>query len=893
MYTIGNLLVCGLLQVSLVAFFAIATTMIGSRWSRRWAASLSAWALIGIVGLTLLAMLPLPSWFDQKIWSDLSSREMRQTPTETQGAATRSDSRTFNPNRQDETSRWMTFVNEGLDGIRDFNQVETSTSGSASIGPISIFPTRSQLISIFLWMFGIGLGIGLCRFLGGVLGVYFLVRSSRQVKDPRVTSCLEILQAQLRYKTPIEVRENSQIQSAAVVGWRKPVLLLSADWKQWNADQLQSVMAHEVAHISRDDYFINLLAQLSLVLHFYHPLVHWLVARMRLEQELAADALAANAVGGANVYLKAIGELALSQSKEHVAWPVQAFLPTRGTFLRRIEMLRGMGTISDRVPNAWRLGSLGVLVGVMLLAVGLRPSFGTLPVTVTSETVAAGEPVLVMPVAEEAPFEANFVPGDATAVIMLRMSKISQQYKQIAAKFPEMPQDIEEMPLVPKGCSEITIIVGETAREGGSPQIAMVLKLDSKENRDAAKKKLLRGREMTVETVLLADVEVGGSDAAYNVDDKTLIVGEKEWVKQLVVNGPVSKSMLIRTDDWKKGANGDILIAVDPYKALNGMQLQRVMGPAYALVSPLISSPHIDTLAIDIEKDLNLNWTILAENDKYPTLAEETIQGIKASVSSMLESQLKKSPNEDMSFALKLLKDTKIERADKRLIVSLTADTPALNKAVLMLIAPAIRASRLAAERAEQANHLKQVMLALHNYHDAYKGFPPAIIIDKESGVARSWRVEILPYIEQQALYDAYRKNEPWDSEANKKVLAKMPFLYRHPSQPADSVNTSVFAAYGAGLMFEKKSGVSIGFRDITDGTSNTIAIVEAKRDIPWTKPEEIEFDVTAPKLPELGFAPEGYQVGFGDGSVRFIARSIDTTLLFKFLTRAGGEVVQ
>lgn len=893
MYTIGNLLVCGLLQVSLVAFFAIATTMIGSRWSRRWAASLSAWALIGIVGLTLLAMLPLPSWFDQKIWSDLSSREMRQTPTETQGAATISDSRTFNPNRQDETSSWMTFVNEGLDGIRDFNQVETSTSGSASIGPISIFPTRSQLISIFLWMFGIGLGIGLCRFLGGVLGVYFLVRSSRQVKDPRVTSCLEILQAQLRYKTPIEVRENSQIQSAAVVGWRKPVLLLSADWKQWNADQLQSVMAHEVAHISRDDYFINLLAQLSLVLHFYHPLVHWLVARMRLEQELAADALAANAVGGANVYLKAIGELALSQSKEHVAWPVQAFLPTRGTFLRRIEMLRGMGTISDRVPSAWRLGSLSVLVGVMLLAVGLRPSFDAVSVTVIPDAIVAGEPAPVVPVVEEAPFEAKFVPGDATAVIMLRMSKISQQYKQIAAKFPEMPANIEETPVVSKGCSEMTVILGDIEREGDLPQYALVMKLDSQANRDAAKKKLLRGSETKVERVLFADVEVAGKEAAYNVDEKTLIFGEADWVKQLVVTGPTSKSMLTRTDDWKKGVTGDILISFDPKMLFNGIPMQKAFGPAFALVSPLLSATHVDTIAIEVDQDVKLNWSILADDEAFPKLAEETFIGIKTSLSSMLESQQQRNANEEMSLALKIIKEAQIERKSAKLQVSLKSDNASLTRAIAVVVAPAIRASSRAKERAAFGNNMKYVMLALHSYHDSHGHFPPAIMIDKESGVARSWRVEILPYIEQQALYDAYRKNEPWDSEANKKVLAKMPVLYRHPSQPADSVNTSIFAAYGAGLMFEKKSGVSIGFRDITDGTSNTIAIIEAKRDIPWTKPEEIEFDVTAPKLPELGFAPEGYQVGFGDGSVRFIARSIDAALLFKFLTRAGGEVVQ
>lgn len=556
-------------------------------------------------------------------------------------------------------------------------------------------------------------------------------------------------------------------------------------------------------------------------------------------------------------------------------------------------MLRGMGTISDRVPGAWRLGSLSVLVGVMLIAVGLRPGFQVLPTSVTPEGLVAGEPVPLSPLAEDTPFEAQFVPGDASAVIMLRMSKISEQYQQIAAQFPEMPKSIEELPVVPKGCSEITIILGDIEREGDLPQYAMLMKLDSQANRDAAKKKLLRGAETNVEKVLFADVEVAGKEAAYNVNEKTLIVGEADWVKQLVVTGPTSKSMLTRTDDWKKGVGSDILMAFDPRLLLNGIPMQKAFGPAFALVSPLLSDTHVDTIAIDLDQEVKLNWSILADNEAFPQLAEETFVGIKTSLSSMLESQLQTNANEDMSLILKILKEAQIERKSVKSHVSLKSDKAALTKAIAVVIAPAIRASSRAAERAAFGNNMKYVMLALHNYHDAYGHFPPAIVIDKESGVARSWRVEILPYIEQENLYNEYRKNEPWDSEANKKVLAKMPPIYRHSSQPKDSVFTSIFAAYGAGTMFEKKSDIAIRFRDVTDGTSNTIAIVEAKRDIPWTKPEEIEFDVTAAKLPELGFVPEGWQAGFGDGSVRFIARSIDPSLFYKLMTRAGGEVVQ
>lgn len=183
-------------------------------------------------------------------------------------------------------------------------------------------------------------------------------------------------------------------------------------------------------------------------------------------------------------------------------------------------------------------------------------------------------------------------------------------------------------------------------------------------------------------------------------------------------------------------------------------------------------------------------------------------------------------------------------------------------------------------------------MLAMHNYHDVNKHFPPAIVIDSASGVERSWRIELLPYLEQQNLYEQYRKDQPWDSEANKAVLARMPGVFRHPSLPEGTTNTSIFAAVGKGLVFEKDIHKGTELQEITDGSSNTIAIVEANREIPWTKPQDIEFDLSQDKLPELGFVPEGWIVGICDGSVRFVSKSIDLATWKKLLTRAGGEVI-
>src|SRR5690606_18100842 len=184
------------------------------------------------------------------------------------------------------------------------------------------------------------------------------VRAAWPVRDREILEMLDLLQAELRVTTPVELRESNKIATAATTGWRRPVILLPADWTAWTPEQTRAVLAHELAHVSRRDFLVGGCAQLALSLHFYHPLWHWLVGRLRLEQELAADALAASVSGGRETYLRHLAELALRRCEptESVAWPVRAFIPSRRTFLRRIEMLRDPARSLER-PNRWLQGA--------------------------------------------------------------------------------------------------------------------------------------------------------------------------------------------------------------------------------------------------------------------------------------------------------------------------------------------------------------------------------------------------------------------------------------------------------------------------------------------------------------------------------------------------------
>jgi hypothetical protein len=196
------------------------------------------------------------------------------------------------------------------------------------------------------------------------------------------------------------------------------------------------------------------------------------------------------------------------------------------------------------------------------------------------------------------------------------------------------------------------------------------------------------------------------------------------------------------------------------------------------------------------------------------------------------------------------------------------------------------------AARQRDANNLKQIALAMHNYESTYGHFPPAAICDKQGKPLLSWRVAILPYIEQDNLYQQFRLDEPWDSPANKKLLEYLPNVYVVPNskQLPGQYLTHYRVFVGGGALFDMRKGVK--FAEITDGTSNTLMVVETAEGVPWTKPEDIPYDPKKP-LPKFGdFFDKGFNAAMADGSVRFLPKDIKEQTLRAIITRAGGEVI-
>lgn len=208
------------------------------------------------------------------------------------------------------------------------------------------------------------------------------------------------------------------------------------------------------------------------------------------------------------------------------------------------------------------------------------------------------------------------------------------------------------------------------------------------------------------------------------------------------------------------------------------------------------------------------------------------------------------------------------------------------------LLLPAVQSAREAARRAQCVNNLKQIGLAMHNFHSANDRFVPAAIKDKNGKPLLSWRVAILPYIEHQALYAKFHLDEPWDSPNNKALLNEMPPAYRCPSAVATDPTLTNYQVYvGPGSMFENPDGV--GLSSVTDGTMNTILVVETKTGVPWTKPEDIDYTPLAPVVMPSSSHPGGANALFVDGSVRFLKIvTLSEQSLRALITRNGNEPI-
>jgi beta-lactamase regulating signal transducer with metallopeptidase domain len=400
MNELGELFLRAMLQVTVLVLAAAGLYGWAARRGPEIAARVASLALALCLVLTFLALCPLPSWWGWKGSALPTVSPASEPPSSPEPAAA--------------AARESVAGADGAATGWSAGDLWRACKGMLPQGP-AVNQSRGGWQAVVAVLGLAGAGLGLLRLLLGLGAAHFCRRRGRAIEDGGLREEVDALRAALGCRRAIELRESADLQTPATIGWLWPVVLLPAGWRGWSAAERRAALAHELAHVGRSDYLGALVARLSAALHFYHPVVYWLAGRLRLQQELAADASAARVVGGRGCYLLALARLALRQDGRPPRWPAASFLFSHGTLLKRIAMLRA----KERSEGRRRPRLAHLFTAALLLAAGLLASSLRGPQLTAAPEDGAEKPASASAIST-APFDLSYIPPDARGVVALR-----------------------------------------------------------------------------------------------------------------------------------------------------------------------------------------------------------------------------------------------------------------------------------------------------------------------------------------------------------------------------------------------------------------------------------------------------------------------------------------
>jgi len=238
----------------------------------------------------------------------------------------------------------------------------------AALGTRLLNGARESLPNVVLvWIIGVALLSS--RLLMTWLRTQRLARTAARAANEEWHRVVERLSSALRLRRAITLVESAAVEVPAVIGWLRPVVLLPASTLTGLAPrQIEMVLAHELAHIRRHDFFVNLLQAVVETLMFYHPAVWWMSRRVRIERENCCDDLAVAVCGDAIQYARALARL------EELRAPEIAMAANGGALLARIRRIAGARAESIGHGTRWIAGVAMLSILGIILAIPSLPA---------------------------------------------------------------------------------------------------------------------------------------------------------------------------------------------------------------------------------------------------------------------------------------------------------------------------------------------------------------------------------------------------------------------------------------------------------------------------------------------------------------------------------------
>ncbi|MDB5386998.1 MAG: hypothetical protein JWM11_2644 [Planctomycetaceae bacterium] len=354
------------------------------------------------------------------------------------------------------------------------------------------------------------------------------------------------------------------------------------------------------------------------------------------------------------------------------------------------------------------------------------------------------------------------------------------------------------------------------------------------------------------------------------INESMLIAGLEPFVKKMISARESTTPASGLTKRLHSIGNRLVVLAVDAVPVEGTVQeLLKQVPPMIGAFASFISGAKELGLSLDFDAPELLHVTL---QFKQPQLADgvygivqSLYSGFKEQQAPMLREAMTSDPGGKgfLPYFDQLIAETKLENAGGT--ISLTVPKLKNLEQLVDAFKPAFEQVAKSTEQLQHKNQLKQIGLALHNYHDVFGAFPalngPGAKDGPHPGL--SWRVYLLPFLDEAKLFSEFKLDEPWDSTHNKPLITKMPKIFGVSKEG----KTSIHVFTGPDAPFQE--GVGLRMRDVTDGTSNTIAAIETGDDLAeiWTKPIGLVSDPKDP-LKCLGNIKE-FWVLLLDGSVR------------------------
>ncbi|HEV3342325.1 MAG TPA: M56 family metallopeptidase [Pirellulales bacterium] len=871
--------------------------------------------LIVTVGITALSVSPWPRWWTVTDFR-LAVRDSGTVGSETPPREKSAPSDATNEAAQEvDTSRVNAGLLSFLSGMWNHARSRLADSSPAEQGNAR-WRWPAWLAAVML----LGMGVGLARVLLGAVGLAKLLRDTRPVDDPALLCLIEQLRADLRCRQPIEMREMTCCGggSPAVVGWRRPTLLLPADWRSWSAEARRGILAHETAHVAHGDFLMGLAAQAGVVVHFYNPLVHWLAQRLRLEQELAADACGAALAGGATAYATLLAKMALRHDEFQPLWAGRPFFPTRGTLMRRIEMLQNRTVLARSTPS--RFGLVALLTTLTLIGLGLAGVRGPggraraadpSPADTAPRAGSPAEGDGLLPA-----FDDSYLPADAIAVMSVKPLRVANStlVEPVLLSFPSAFGFA--FSTADNGVDEVKTIVFSGAKSDASspnsgdstePPILGIYRLREPYERDKLRVRLFgEAPDGVTETTchgyhcFQARSDASGLLVDYLlVDGRTFVMVRDRDLPRVLAADP--KSHPSWYGEWRKVAGSPLAAGFDP-AAVDALDEGEKDSFEDVFFSVLKNTTLFFGRVDSTTEGLAVSATALCKSSEAAVEASQAAKAALALARMALPQFVapQELPKEYQALDIgghlvQALANLKVEVNETRVEVEGKLDAAfatRLAEATKALVSRQTEEFKARDKEDEQAHLAKLGRLAeaLNAYHDEHGHYPPAAVVGPDGKTLHSWRVELLPYLAEQELFESYKLDEPWDSEHNKRLVDRIPSIYGTSvwSQKGDA---DYFVVTGKGTLFDADQP---GRREgVADAPGETILVLESRQRIPWTKPADIETTADHDSVRPFRGHGKGFYAAFADGTVKFVSKATDAASVRAMFTKAGGDEVK